>query len=135
MIRAAQPRQDRLNLIAIQYHRQTLRRLDLLYVIQPGQLHGKHLTVQKQQNDFRLILSRSRHFAVDRQMRQKLLHLANTQVTRMTLAKIQTIAFNPLRIGLFGKSFKRILACCKNQPKSAVICRILKSPHVIPSLK
>jgi len=53
------------------HHRQTGRPLGPHPLIQPGQILGRHLPVQAQPRRKRLILGRSRHLPLHRQMRQK----------------------------------------------------------------
>ena len=84
-----------------QYHRQALRLLGPLDVVQPRQFLRQYLAIQKQDCAFGLILRRCGDLPFDREMRQKRLNLGGPKVTRMTLVKMHDETFNPIDIGLF----------------------------------
>jgi hypothetical protein len=62
----------------------------------------QHLLVQKQQRRLGLVLRRSRHRALDRQMTQKRRHLDRIHVEGMAFFMEQNEAPNPLHIGILG---------------------------------
>jgi hypothetical protein len=63
----------------------------------------QHVAIEKQQRRLRLILRRRRHhLARHRQMRQKSLQIARTQIFRVLFAMKKKLSFNPINIRLPG---------------------------------
>ena len=71
-------------------------------VVKPRQLDAQHLLVQKQNRTLGLILRRRRHIARARQVAQKPFHMTSGQGSRVLLAKINDVTFNPINLGLPG---------------------------------
>lgn len=85
---AVEPRQHGLHLGAGQNHRQPLRRLGRLDIVEPGQFKLQHLAVKEQQRTLGLILGRGGDPPRHRQMGQKFPHLGGSHVARVALAKM-----------------------------------------------
>ncbi len=97
-MRALHPFQHGGHLAGREHHRQPGRALGAHHVLHPRQVLPQHLAVQKQQGRQRLVLRRSRHMALHRQMRQKSLHLRRPHPGRMALAMKQDEALGPVNI-------------------------------------
>jgi len=70
--------------------------------VEPRQLDVEHVTVEKQQRLQRLVLCRGADCAFDREMRQKLLHLASAELARVPSLVEGDITPQPLQVRLLG---------------------------------
>ena len=95
-------RQDASDLVLGQYGRNAAVMGRPLQVVQPGQLDGQHLAVQKQERTERLVVRGRRNLALGGQHGQEGFYLRRTHVARVPQATPADEKPGPVQIELFG---------------------------------
>jgi hypothetical protein len=95
-------RQQALDFLAREHHRQSLRLLGALHVVQPRQFDLEHFSIQKQDRVQGLVLSRSGYAASNRKIAQKRRQLRGTHFAWMSFAMKEDEASHPVQISLLG---------------------------------
>ena len=97
-----QMRKNLVHFITCQNHWQPNRLLRTLHIFQPADLLLEHFLIEEKKSTECLILSRSRHVTIARQMRQKRAHLCLAHFARMPQIMEPNEPLDPIAISPLG---------------------------------